>query len=215
MAPPGDLTRSANEFCRSDDIAYVGWCVHSHAAPDYGRHAHPRHSRTRSEDSNHTCDSHGAPASAEDAGDARGGCGCERNRPPYFVRQHDRGTMSACSELTALRPCAAAKIDRSSRGYSRVAARGIDSFDLLHGASVSGEKIGLDPTVFWKHSLGCAMVCRKLSEKLARADREKAYVAGLLHDIGFLVNSLVIPNEFAAATAKAAREQTPLHLAEL
>ena len=83
------------------------------------------------------------------------------------------------------------------------------------GQAFPGRKSGLDPTVFWKHSLGCAMVCRKLSEKLARADREKAYVAGLLHDIGFLVNSLVIPNEFAAATAKAAREQIPLHLAEL
>jgi putative nucleotidyltransferase with HDIG domain len=83
------------------------------------------------------------------------------------------------------------------------------------GKAFPAQKSGLDPIVFWKHSLGCAMVCRKFSEKLARADREKAYVAGLLHDIGFLVNSLVVPSEFAAAAAKAAREQTPLHFAEL
>ena len=31
-------------------------------------------------------------------------------------------------------------------------------------------------------------MCRKLSEKLAAADHEKAYTAGLLHDIGFMVN---------------------------
>ena len=82
------------------------------------------------------------------------------------------------------------------------------------GQAFPGRKSGLDPTIFWRHSLGCAMVCRKFSEKIARFDREKAYVAGLLHDIGFLVNSLVVPSEFAATTAKAAKEQIPLHLAE-
>ena len=55
----------------------------------------------------------------------------------------------------------------------------------------------LNPTVFWRHSLGCAMVCRKFSEKLANADREEAYMAGLLHDIGFMVNGLAFPAEFA------------------
>jgi HD-like signal output (HDOD) protein len=51
----------------------------------------------------------------------------------------------------------------------------------------------LDPNVFWKHSLGCALVCRKFSEKLAAADGEKAYMAGLLHDLGFMVNCQVFP----------------------
>src|SRR5271169_2968732 len=36
----------------------------------------------------------------------------------------------------------------------------------------------LDPTVFWRHSLGCAMVCRKFSEKLGAEDGDKAYMAG-------------------------------------
>lgn len=82
------------------------------------------------------------------------------------------------------------------------------------GQAFPTRKSGLDPTVFWKHSLGCAMVCRKFSEKLARSDGEKAYVAGLLHDIGFLVNALVVPNEFAAAAEKAAKEEIPLDEAE-
>src|SRR5579864_8017072 len=34
----------------------------------------------------------------------------------------------------------------------------------------------LDPTDFWRHSLGCAMVCRKLSEKLSGSDGERAYM---------------------------------------
>jgi len=72
----------------------------------------------------------------------------------------------------------------------------------------------LDPTVFWRHSLGCAMVCRKFSEKLAMADRDKAYMAGLLHDIGLLVNCLVFSGEFATAVERALQEQIPLDEAE-
>jgi len=72
----------------------------------------------------------------------------------------------------------------------------------------------LDPAVFWKHSLGCAMVCRKFSEKLAAADHEKAYTAGLLHDMGFMVNCLAFSKEFAKAMEHACRDEIPLHEAE-
>src|ERR1700690_2018197 len=57
----------------------------------------------------------------------------------------------------------------------------------------------LDPVVFWRHSLGCALVCQKLSEKLRVPDHEKAYMAGLLHDIGFIVNCVAFPLEFGRA----------------
>jgi predicted alpha/beta hydrolase family esterase len=60
------------------------------------------------------------------------------------------------------------------------------------------------------HSLGCAMVCRKFSEKLAAADSEKAYMAGLLHDIGFMVNCLAFPKEFAKTMESASLEGIPL-----
>jgi putative nucleotidyltransferase with HDIG domain len=58
------------------------------------------------------------------------------------------------------------------------------------------------------------MVCRKFSEKLAAADGEKAYMAGLLHDIGFMVNCLVFPGEFATAMERAYQEEIPLDEAE-
>src|SRR2546426_751933 len=64
------------------------------------------------------------------------------------------------------------------------------------------------------NSLGCAMVCRKFSEKLAAADSEKAYMAGLLHDIGFMVNCLVFPKEFAKAMETGNQEGIPLGEAE-
>ncbi len=72
----------------------------------------------------------------------------------------------------------------------------------------------LDPTVFWRHSLGCAMVCRKFSERLHIIDADKAYMAALLHDIGFLVNCLVFPEEFADALERASQESIPLVDAE-
>lgn len=72
----------------------------------------------------------------------------------------------------------------------------------------------IEPGVFWRHSLGCAMVCRKFSERLAGADVEKAYAAGLLHDFGILVNCLVFPGEFAVAVEHARQHQIPLDEAE-
>jgi len=82
------------------------------------------------------------------------------------------------------------------------------------GQAFPAGKWVLDPDVFWRHSLGCAMVCRKFSEKLAAVDGEKAYMAGLLHDLGFMVNCLVFSREFAAAMDRACREEIPLHEAE-
>lgn len=72
----------------------------------------------------------------------------------------------------------------------------------------------LDPSLFWKHSLGCAMVCRKISEKLANADTDKVYMAALLHDLGFMVNCMAFPKEFGVALEHAYQQQIPLHQAE-
>jgi len=82
------------------------------------------------------------------------------------------------------------------------------------GQAFPAKKWVLDPVVFWRHSLGCAMVCRKFSEKLAAADAEKAYMTGLLHDIGFMVNCMVFSKEFATAMERACREEIPLDEAE-
>jgi putative nucleotidyltransferase with HDIG domain len=90
--------------------------------------------------------------------------------------------------------------------------------DLLFSNSLSqvipANRWIVDPGVFWRHSLGCALVCRKFAEILGYPDTEKAYLAGLLHDIGILVNSMVAPEEFRATFEKATREQIPLDEAE-
>jgi putative nucleotidyltransferase with HDIG domain len=90
--------------------------------------------------------------------------------------------------------------------------------DLLFSSSLSkvipANRWVVDPVVFWRHSLGVALVCRKFAELIDYPDPEKAYLAGLLHDIGTLVNCMVAPNEFRAAMEKASREHIPLDEAE-
>jgi HD-like signal output (HDOD) protein len=79
----------------------------------------------------------------------------------------------------------------------------------LHKFS-SGTKWAGDPLVFWKHSLGCAAVCRELAERIEFSEPEKAYLAGLLHDLGVLVNSLAYPEEYSKVLAEAKAHGVPL-----
>lgn len=73
---------------------------------------------------------------------------------------------------------------------------------------------GIDPVVFWEHSLGCALVCRHFAHLISYPDPDKAYLAGLLHDVGIIVNISVIPKEFREAYAFARTQGIPLHEAE-
>ncbi len=77
-----------------------------------------------------------------------------------------------------------------------------------------GDKAGIDPVVFWEHSLGSALVCRTLARKINLSDPAKAYLAGLLHDIGIIVNLWVLPEEFRVAYEIAKTEGISLHEAE-
>lgn len=73
---------------------------------------------------------------------------------------------------------------------------------------------GIDPVAFWEHSLGCALVSRHFARKISFPDPGKAYLAGLLHDLGIIVNLWVMPKEFVAAFEFARKEGIPLHEAE-
>jgi HD-like signal output (HDOD) protein len=77
-----------------------------------------------------------------------------------------------------------------------------------------GNKTSLDPVVFWEHSLGCALVCRRLARGIHLEDPGKAYLAGLLHDLGIIVNLWVAPLEFRTAFEIAKAAGIPLHEAE-
>jgi len=68
----------------------------------------------------------------------------------------------------------------------------------------------IDPIVFWEHSLGCALVCRHFAREISFPNPEKAYLGGLLHDLGVLVNLWIIPNEFGEVVDRAKTEHVPL-----
>ncbi len=53
-----------------------------------------------------------------------------------------------------------------------------------------------NPVVFWEHSLAVALVARRIAKRIGMKDPEQAYLAGLLHDIGFVVNMQVEPKLF-------------------
>lgn len=71
-----------------------------------------------------------------------------------------------------------------------------------------------DPVVFWEHSLACALVGRRLATRIGFPDPGKAYLAGLLHDLGVLVNLWVFPEAFLETLAFARSRQIPLQEAE-
>src|SRR5579864_8463579 len=79
---------------------------------------------------------------------------------------------------------------------------------------VRGTPGGMDPVIFWEHSLGCALVSRHFARQIGFLDPGKAYLAGLLHDIGIIVNLWVLPQEFRSAFELAKAEAIPLHEAE-
>ncbi len=72
----------------------------------------------------------------------------------------------------------------------------------------------IDPRAFWEHSLAVAMVSRRLARRIEFKNAEKAYLAGLLHDIGIIANLLTFPDEFRNTAKAALSQRIPLHEAE-
>ncbi len=79
---------------------------------------------------------------------------------------------------------------------------------------IPSDQEGNNPAVFWEHSLACALVARKLAKRIGVADPEQAYLAGLLHDIGLIVNLRLFPKELSAALRTAEQNNIPLHEVE-
>lgn len=131
---------------------------------------------------------------------------------------YDNTIAAQCLRVASSPLFGLAQLPRSIKGaVMSLGVRRVETILLTCclGQAFPAEKWALDPEVFWRHSLGCAMVCRKFSEKLIAVDAEKAYMAGLLHDLGFMVNCLVFPKEFAATMECACQQGIPLHEAEL
>jgi HD-like signal output (HDOD) protein len=72
----------------------------------------------------------------------------------------------------------------------------------------------LNPTAFWEHSFGCALVSQQIAEKILLPEPEKVYLCGLLHDLGEVVNATLLPDEFNSAAEFAVDNNISLFEAE-
>lgn len=68
--------------------------------------------------------------------------------------------------------------------------------------------------VFWRHALGTALVAQALNRHFSDSLNEDIYVAGLLHDIGVLVNALLFPEDFQDIMKLAVTEGVPVSTVE-
>lgn len=68
--------------------------------------------------------------------------------------------------------------------------------------------------VFWRHALGTAMVAQGLGRELSVKGTEEIYLAGLLHDIGILVNGVLFAEEFGDVLHEAKHKKVPLEEVE-
>jgi len=87
-------------------------------------------------------------------------------------------------------------------------------FGSCMNQTIPADKWVLDPNTFWRHSLGCALITQTMARKIGYPEPEKAYLVGLLHDLGFLVISVLDNAKFRDCLQRASAERCPLHLAE-
>jgi putative nucleotidyltransferase with HDIG domain len=80
--------------------------------------------------------------------------------------------------------------------------------------ALPGRPGALKPTDLWKHSLAVALVSREFAKRVGYDDPEQAYLAGLLHDLGLIVELTTFPKEFEAVTRVAIEKRCPMHEAE-
>lgn len=90
-------------------------------------------------------------------------------------------------------------------GFSAVrsAALAISVFDFFQDEANEG---GIDLTKFWTHSIATAAVCKVLAEKARIKQAEEAFISGLLHDTGKLIEKRYFPEDFTDLV-HACREQ--------
>lgn len=69
---------------------------------------------------------------------------------------------------------------------------------------------------FWQHSLAVGVFCRIFSMRFpdVKSEPDICYISGLMHDIGVMVFSYLIPDEYSAFIRDNWSEELPLHEAE-
>jgi putative nucleotidyltransferase with HDIG domain len=72
----------------------------------------------------------------------------------------------------------------------------------------------LDNQSFWKHNIACGLASRAIAQNLGRDNLETFYMAGMLHDIGFLIISQENPKKAQEIIAKCKFDEIPQNQVE-
>ncbi|MDD5364990.1 MAG: HDOD domain-containing protein [Gallionellaceae bacterium] len=75
-----------------------------------------------------------------------------------------------------------------------------ESIQQVFNGLVGNQEINLG--VFWQHSLGAAILAKRLARAAGYPHVEEAYLAGLLHDVGQLAMLATFPSEYHRAFAE-------------
>jgi putative nucleotidyltransferase with HDIG domain len=78
----------------------------------------------------------------------------------------------------------------------------------------SGLNCVVPKEAFLRHSLTTAFLSQKLGSDFGGSSNEQVYLAGLLHDIGILINALLFSEEFSGVLQEAIREHCFLESVE-
>ncbi|MEW5947513.1 MAG: HDOD domain-containing protein [bacterium] len=88
------------------------------------------------------------------------------------------------------------------------------SISVLDFFSRRGARQQLNYVGFWQHSIGCSILARVIAKQAFPSIAEESFVAGLLHDIGILINDQFFPSDFSKALDLMKEQNLHLYKAE-
>jgi putative nucleotidyltransferase with HDIG domain len=93
----------------------------------------------------------------------------------------------------------ASKVDSIERAVVVLGFNTVCNLVMTVGAfnffRVTDRKTEIDFEKLWYHNLGCAVATNVLMKRINQAEAEKAFMCGILHDIGKAVMAQAVPNE--------------------
>lgn len=88
------------------------------------------------------------------------------------------------------------------------------STSIMKQFSKKDENLLFNHTDFWKHSLLCGIISKKISEHMGIKNSEEMFMCGLLHDFGKLILDTYFKEEFIQALELAGKDHLSLVNAE-